>query len=224
MYFPSELTVRNTHAEPGLTAGTICFTSSYWEKPSFPRHVMRDCEGKREVLMHNKVCIQWTATRPKERSTPLTHSQLIYVTPSKPIILHDRTVCKGWAYVGSANLSESAWGRLVKDRKTKQPKLNCRNWECGVIVPVTTEYTEKEFKAFKEKSEQEQPGPSDRLSDVYERLAKIRTDEAAATRFPREIFRDTIPVPMKTPAKEFSRDEESGDPGFRKPWFYMEDR
>lgn len=27
-------------------------------------------------------------------------------------------------------------GRLVQDRVTKRPKLNCRNWECGVIVPI----------------------------------------------------------------------------------------
>ncbi|KAK4692668.1 tyrosyl-DNA phosphodiesterase 1, partial [Lecanoromycetidae sp. Uapishka_2] len=44
-----------------------------------------------------------------------------------------------WAYIGSANCSESAWGRLSKDRTTKAPKLNCRNWECGVIVPVPYE-------------------------------------------------------------------------------------
>ena len=27
-------------------------------------------------------------------------------------------------------------GRISKDRTTKEPKLNCRNWECGVIFPV----------------------------------------------------------------------------------------
>ncbi|RYO87862.1 hypothetical protein DL766_005944 [Monosporascus sp. MC13-8B] len=41
-----------------------------------------------------------------------------------------------WGYVGSANLSDSAWGRLVKDKATGKPKLTCRNWECGVLVPV----------------------------------------------------------------------------------------
>jgi hypothetical protein len=28
-------------------------------------------------------------------------------------------------------------GRLVKDRSSKGPKLNCRNWECGVVIPVS---------------------------------------------------------------------------------------
>ena len=27
-------------------------------------------------------------------------------------------------------------GRLVQDKITKQPKLNCRNWECGVLIPM----------------------------------------------------------------------------------------
>ena len=27
-------------------------------------------------------------------------------------------------------------GRLVKDRATSKPKLNCRNWECGVVIPL----------------------------------------------------------------------------------------
>lgn len=41
-----------------------------------------------------------------------------------------------WAYVGSANISESAWGKLVADKATKSLKLNCRNWECGVLVAL----------------------------------------------------------------------------------------
>jgi Tyrosyl-DNA phosphodiesterase len=27
-------------------------------------------------------------------------------------------------------------GRLVQDKAKKAPKLNCRNWECGVVIPV----------------------------------------------------------------------------------------
>ncbi|KAF5614329.1 Tyrosyl-DNA phosphodiesterase 1 [Fusarium subglutinans] len=43
----------------------------------------------------------------------------------------------GWVYIGSANLSESAWGRIVKDRATGQPKMSCRNWESGVVVRIS---------------------------------------------------------------------------------------
>jgi hypothetical protein len=24
----------------------------------------------------------------------------------------------------------------VRDKATKEPRLNCRNWECGVVIPV----------------------------------------------------------------------------------------
>lgn len=33
----------------------------------------------------------------------------MYVWPSEPIQMPDGNECKGWAYVGSANISESAW-------------------------------------------------------------------------------------------------------------------
>lgn len=55
-----------------------------------------------------------------------------------------------WAYIGSANCSESAWGKLFKDRATKLPKLNCRNWECGVIVPVRHESGESKLEDLKQ--------------------------------------------------------------------------
>lgn len=41
-----------------------------------------------------------------------------------------------WAYIGSANLTESAWGSQKILKSGKLGKLNCRNWECGVLVPV----------------------------------------------------------------------------------------
>lgn len=33
-------------------------------------------------------------------------------------------------------LTSYARGRLVKDRASKELKLNCRNWECGILFPV----------------------------------------------------------------------------------------
>ena len=41
-----------------------------------------------------------------------------------------------WVYTGSANMSESAWGKLVWDAQRKEWKINCKNWECGVLVRV----------------------------------------------------------------------------------------
>ena len=104
LYFPTHDTVRGSTA--GF-AGTICFSSKWYNAPTFPRHILRDCKSVRPgMLMHNKI---------------------LFVRPPAG-------EGRSWAYVGSANCSESAWGKLSKDRATKRPKLNCRNWECGVII------------------------------------------------------------------------------------------
>ncbi|KAJ8064361.1 hypothetical protein OCU04_006705 [Sclerotinia nivalis] len=112
VYFPSKQTVAESKGGTNA-AGTICFRPKWYDASSFPRHLMRDCHSRRKgLLMHNKmIFVRSQKTQPNPR----------------PI---------AWAYVGSANLSESAWGRMVKDRVTKEPKLNCRNWECGVLFSV----------------------------------------------------------------------------------------
>jgi hypothetical protein len=33
-------------------------------------------------------------------------------------------------------LTHAYRGKLTKDRTTGKPKITCRNWECGVVVPV----------------------------------------------------------------------------------------
>lgn len=196
---------------------------------------MLDCKSKRPgLLMHNKMIF----------------AQFQSATPSENKDIQQSFT--GWAYVGSANLSESAWyvknfleksieilfyrlntvpwtfhnhisairqpvseshlisgssavrtrcifcyfticllrrnlltcilrrGRLVKDRTTKEPKLNCRNWECGVVIPV----------------------PS--------------TVGSVGTKFGgkgigKSIFDDHVPVPMVAPGAPY---------GKRRPWFY----
>ena len=107
IYFPTHETVISSLAGG---AGTICIQSKYFNSPVFPKDLLRDCVSTcSSVLMHNKI---------------------VYVRPAEA----DGTAA--WAYIGSANCSESAWGnKIVKDREMKLPKLNCRNWECGVIVP-----------------------------------------------------------------------------------------
>ncbi|RMD44497.1 hypothetical protein DV735_g671, partial [Chaetothyriales sp. CBS 134920] len=118
VYFPSADVVRASKGG-ARSAGTICFSQKWWEAQTFPRHAMRDCVSVREgLLMHNK---------------------LILVRYCNPKQTNGR-LCMGYAYVGSANLSESAWGRLVqattaKGQRDGGAKQNLRNWEAGVILP-----------------------------------------------------------------------------------------
>ncbi|KAK4223704.1 hypothetical protein QBC38DRAFT_459054 [Podospora fimiseda] len=108
IYFPSRETVSRSRGGPD-GAGTICFQERWWNADTFPQWALRDCKSNREGLV--------------------MHSKAIFVR-------QHGAPGKAFAYVGSANLSESAWGRLVNDRSVKGPKLTCRNWECGILIPV----------------------------------------------------------------------------------------
>lgn len=125
IYFPSHETVSRSLGGK-RSGGTICLQSKWWDAPTFPRQLVHDCKNVRTgVLMHTKI--------------------LFVRHPS------DGQSQPSWVYLGSANLSESAWGRLVKDRASGQPKLNCRNWECGVLIPMPDEAAKTGWDAFDEK-------------------------------------------------------------------------
>ncbi|ROT38834.1 phospholipase D/nuclease [Sodiomyces alkalinus F11] len=114
IYFPTESTIASSRGGRSAS-GTICFQEKWWKSSTFPRESMRDSVcTKRGVLMHTKLILVRGREHERKAGSP------------------------AWAYIGSANLSESAWGRLVKDRGSGQVKLNCRNWECGVLVPATS--------------------------------------------------------------------------------------
>ncbi|CRG88779.1 hypothetical protein PISL3812_05814 [Talaromyces islandicus] len=168
VYYPSQQTVNQSRGGPQC-AGTICFQEKWFNGPKFPRHVLHDCISQREgVLMHNK---------------------MLFARPETPIKLSGGSTCAAWAYIGSANLSESAWGRLVQDRATKEPKLNCRNWECGVIVPVIQDSTEEKD-----------------TTTTTSNIEKVDNGDMA------RIF-GCVPVPMRIPAPSFAADHD------RKPWY-----
>jgi hypothetical protein len=65
-------------------------------------------------------------------------------------------------------------GKLVLDRATKSPKINCKNWECGVILPVPATNLGQTLSG----KPVEQKGPPDMA-----------------------VFRGVVPVPMQTPGE-----------------------
>lgn len=86
---------------------------------------------------------------------------------------------KDWAYIGTANCSESAWGKLVKDRY-KNPKLNCRNWECGVVVPLRR-----------------------MTADAHGEMSRSQSRSGDESRSGLEMFEGKVPVPMQYPGNEY---------------------
>ncbi|KAI1868282.1 hypothetical protein JX265_007105 [Neoarthrinium moseri] len=129
IYFPSHETVAQSRGGsqvsrpqlrsspfPALTcresAGTICAQTKWWDSDKFPRQLVHDCKNVRPgLLMHSKM--MFVQARPSQKYSA------------------------AWGYIGSANVSESAWGRLTRDKQSGKPKLTCRNWECGVLIPVS---------------------------------------------------------------------------------------
>ncbi|KAM0698430.1 hypothetical protein Q7P36_001897 [Cladosporium allicinum] len=117
LYFPTHETVTSSTAGG---AGTICLSRKWFEDMSFPRRCFRDYISTRPgMLSHNKILYARGLQRAEAESLEVKRI--------------------AWAYVGSANMSESAWGKLIYDRKEKKWKVNCKNWECGVLLPVSTE-------------------------------------------------------------------------------------
>ncbi|EEU39179.1 uncharacterized protein NECHADRAFT_94592 [Fusarium vanettenii 77-13-4] len=154
IYFPTDETVAQSRGGR-MAAGTICVQPKWWRSPTFPTELVRDCVNTREgLLMHSKMIF----VRRIPKSTEAEDGDGAGQSSAEPRLgkrrgqhepdhhdenddsaeLNAAVLSPGWAYVGSANLSESAWGRIVKDRATGQPKMSCRNWESGVVVRVSS--------------------------------------------------------------------------------------
>jgi hypothetical protein len=110
IYYPTRDTMLSSTGGPAC-GGIISLNRKDYYSPLFPKQCMRDYKSTRPgLLSHNKVLL---ARGRKKDGTGFA-----------------------WAYVGSANLSESAWGSQKVLKSGKDGKLNIRNWECGVVVPV----------------------------------------------------------------------------------------
>ncbi|KAK7737821.1 hypothetical protein SLS53_006441 [Cytospora paraplurivora] len=107
--------------------------------------------------------------------------------------LQDTSVCIFPLVILFAKAEEAQMGRLVKDRNTGQPKLNARNWECGVLIPVSTS---QGLKAKDTVSYGTNEGPQ--MLD---------------------LFREAVPIPVELPGAPYF----DGDKAMLRPWFCQED-
>ena len=191
VYFPTHETVKSSIAH---AAGTICLSRKWWEAGTFPRSCFRDYRSTRTgLLSHNKILY----ARGKQQGPD------------------GSDVDVAWAYVGSANMSESAWGKLVDDNKKKTWKINCRNWECGVLLPVPRERlavpssaTPKPVK--KEKIEGEDSETESEDEGGTAAATKRKNDIVGM-----DVFEDILKPPFKIPGDRY---------GSRQPWYFQESR
>lgn len=110
VYFPTnEAVVQSTGGSD--CGGIITLNKNYYFNNDFPRQCLRQHISNRPgLLSHNKLIL---ARGRKKDGKPFA-----------------------WVYVGSANLTESAWGSQKILKSGKEGKVSIRNWECGVVVPV----------------------------------------------------------------------------------------
>jgi hypothetical protein len=110
IYFPMDESVRNSVGGPDC-GDIISLTRQYYTAPTFPRDCMRNYDSTRRGM--------------------LSHNKLLFARGIKK-----NGEAFAWVYVGSANLSESAWGGQKVLKSGQMGSLNIRNWECGVVMPV----------------------------------------------------------------------------------------
>ncbi|KZL82279.1 ubiquitin interaction domain-containing protein, partial [Colletotrichum incanum] len=211
IYFPTEKTVSSSRGGRS-SAGTISFQEKWWKSSTFPRELLRDCQSVRSGL--------------------LLHSKAIFVRERAPN-------GAAWAYMGSANLSESAWGRLVKDRDSGEAKLTCRNWECGVLVAVagnppgaadfrTWPGADEDAQARRpraraqvqtlkghDRGEGTSKGVGGPATDNDEKRRHQQLDQDESVGLD-GVFGTTMPIPMKVPAGRYTSDESAAS----RPWFF----
>lgn len=160
IYFPTLETVAASTGGVN-NGGTICLQRKWWEgNNDFPRPCFLDYQSIRTgLLSHNKIL--YARGHAKEGGGDVA-----------------------WAYTGSANMSESAWGKLVWDAKRKEWKINCRNWECGVIMRVP-----------EEKLVKDDNGKKDAAADNTGKVVQMKS------------FEDVVGVPFHHPGRDFGNRE-----------------
>jgi tyrosyl-DNA phosphodiesterase-1 len=90
--FPSKRTVTNSSLGP-RNGGTICFSSKYWLKTSFPKHLIKDLKARSNGLMHSKLMVCSRTSNVESK-----------------IDIHRKEEFDGYIYQGSHNATQSAWG------------------------------------------------------------------------------------------------------------------
>lgn len=207
VYFPTHDTVA---ASTGGTnaGGTICLQRKWWEgNNDFPRSCFRDYRSVRSGM--------------------LSHNKILYARG-----LNSAGKKIAWVYHGSANLSESAWGKMSWDRSRKEWKIGCRNWECGVLISVSDEKMKEgeghvlggrinelevaRLARLKQKQKKDLP-PEEVETDSEDGDAETDSEDESKGKGKKEIpdmsvFKGIVDVPFQYPGAEY---------GDKEPWYFM---
>jgi hypothetical protein len=192
IYFPTEDTVISSIAG---AAGTICLQRNWFEGEAFPRSCFRDYRSTRaRLLSHNKILYARGKQKQADGST-------------KDV---------AWAYVGSSNMSESAWGKISFDNKLKAWKMSCRNWECGVLLPVPAEAIVMSREAEKkEVIEEEHVDREDSETESEDEAEVTNGAKESDQLVGMEVFDHVAKPPFEIPGRKYDGTQ---------PWYFTEPR
>lgn len=217
IYFPTLETVANSTGGVD-NGGTICLQRKWWEGlNAFPRECFRDSQSVREgLLSHCKILFARGLRKDTgaKMNQGVIHSQSFSTDHTKKDENPGDDIA--WAYIGSANMSESAWGKLVWDRSRKEWKMNCRNWECGVLMKVPQDNlcryeggdgakVAKEEGGRKLGGEKTEKGKPDDGKGEKEQKRKPMLSM--------DVFDGVVDVPFRYPGRDYEG---------REPWYFTE--
>ena len=141
-------------------------------------------------------------------SQPLLRCMRDFKSQRKGVLSHAkmaiaRTKNCALVYVGSANLSMAAWGKVTvkKSQKAKWARIertisiNCSNWEIGVLMKIDGEQVNT-----LDTVEENRPRPA----DIEDRVVSL------------DVLRDKVPVPFQIPGLPYVDDSIRGN--CKRPW------
>jgi len=118
-------------------------------------------------------------------------------------------------------------GHLSTDKTTKKPKLTCRNWECGVILPVVNDPSPQtktlggqrlDGKIVEGNAQGSKSGGAGFGSGTSSSTAASR-DNLGGNWSP--AFEGRVPVPMELPAERLESAVDGSTNPMRQPWYYQ---
>ncbi|KAF2720407.1 phospholipase D/nuclease [Polychaeton citri CBS 116435] len=201
-YFPTQETVR---ASTAGAVGTVCLDRKTWAAAPFPRDVFRDYTSIRRGL--------------------LSHSKILYargksqVKDSKDSSGDKMGKDVAWVYIGSANISQAAWGETPKwDEGKKEWRVWGKNWECGVLLPArganTVDSNESASGSKLMDASRADDGDETQSEDDTRDEGEGAHGKRSTRPLPISVFDDVLPVPCQYPGAEYRG---------REPWFFKEE-
>lgn len=183
--------------------GSLFLRDEYYSRDTFPTESVHEYHSKRDGC--------------------LSHNKLILARSNR----------SAHVYLGSHNLSQSAWGKPSVPKSGKDKgfrKLACANWECGVLIPAHREAGRVESE--EDSSLAEKPAPEEIRDEADISTASEgesendQTKPPAATKtkgssrqrtgktekklLPSTVFDSVVDIPFQWPPKKYGK----GD----KPW------